>query len=369
MHRRVTFVLPGPGEKPMGGYKVVYEYANRLSSRGHRVTIVHPTRLNDTSGVVENLKKYFRYFQRKADRSYLPERWFDLDKRVISLWVPSLEEDQIPDSDIIIATLWRTAEWISGYGAAKGKKYYLIQHFEDWSGPEDRVLATWSLPLHKVVISKWLAEIAENLGESYTYIPNGLDFTRFGIDIPVEDRDPRTVMMLFHDEPWKGSIDGLAALQMAKAAYPDLRVILFGVPRGSTLPEWIEYHRNPRQETLRRLYNRSSIFLAPSWAEGWPLPPAEAMMSGAALVATDIGGHHEYARHGINALLSPPKNPEALARNLISLLENPARRISLARAGHENIQQFTWKRACDSLEALFDRGGDQAREAPAPHQP
>ena len=356
MNKRITFVLPGHGANPIGGYKVIYEYANRLSLRGHRVNVVHPTRLRDTKGVPENSKKFLRYLERKLDKSYLPRKWFDLSEDVNALWVPSLKERHIPDSDIIVATLWETAEWVAGYGDRKGEKYYLIQHLEDWTGPREQVLATWSLPLHKIVIAKWLGDIAETLGERYTYIPNGLDFRRFGLDTPIEERNPFRIMMLFHDEPWKGSADGLNALDIVKRHYPELRPILFGVPPGKRLPAWIEYHRKPRQEALRRLYNQAGIFVAPSWAEGWGLPAAESMMCGNALVATDIGGHHEFAQHAVTALLSPAKNPRALAENIMKLIEDPGKRMELARAAHENIQQFTWKRACDRLETLFTEG-------------
>jgi hypothetical protein len=37
----VHFVLPTDGTVPVGGYKVVYEYANGLVRRGHDVTVTH----------------------------------------------------------------------------------------------------------------------------------------------------------------------------------------------------------------------------------------------------------------------------------------------------------------------------------------
>ena len=39
---RITFVLPFAGTYPCGGPKVVYEYANGLTRKGHLVTVVHP---------------------------------------------------------------------------------------------------------------------------------------------------------------------------------------------------------------------------------------------------------------------------------------------------------------------------------------
>ncbi len=39
---KVTFVLPMYLTSPSGGFKVVYEYANRLAALGHQIAIVHP---------------------------------------------------------------------------------------------------------------------------------------------------------------------------------------------------------------------------------------------------------------------------------------------------------------------------------------
>jgi len=267
--------------------------------------------------------------------------------------VRTLAERYIPDADIIIATAWRTAEWVAEYGSRKGTKYYLIQHFEDWSGSSESVLQTWRLPLRKIVIAKWLGKIVEDLGRDYAYIPNGLDFSRFGLDVPIEARDPLQVMMLYHTEPWKGSREGLQAMELIRRQYPRLRVTMFGVPAGDALPHWVDYHRTPTQSKLRSLYNAAAIFLAPSWTEGWGLPASEAMMCGAAVVATDIGGHREFAHDGITAMLAAPKDPRALAEKVIALMEHPRKRLELAQAGHQNIQQFTWQRACDRLEAVL----------------
>ena len=35
----VTFLMPAPGPRPVGGYKVVCEYANRLAATHHAVHI------------------------------------------------------------------------------------------------------------------------------------------------------------------------------------------------------------------------------------------------------------------------------------------------------------------------------------------
>lgn len=349
----ITFVLPGEGHAPVGGYKVVYEYANALVRRGHRVSVVHPAYFSRNRGL-RYIKGFLVYLKRHLDGRYRPDMWFRIDPRVRLLWKPSLRARHIPDGDIVVATWWTTAEAVALYKPSKGKQFYLLQHLETWGGPEERVLATWRLPMHKIVIARWLQEIADEIGQPSTYIPNGLDFSAFGMDVKPEMRNPNRVMMLYHNEQWKGSADGLTTLQVARQQVSTLEADIFGVyPAPKDLPSWMRYHRNPPQPKLRQLYSNAAIFLAPSWTEGWPLPPAEAMMSGCALVATDIGGHREYCIAGQTALLNEPKEPGAMAHNLIKLLTDQEQRIQLAHAGHDFIQQFTWDRAVVQLELAF----------------
>ena len=40
---KITFCLPSFAEHPIGGFKMVFEYANRLSKNGHKVNIVFLT--------------------------------------------------------------------------------------------------------------------------------------------------------------------------------------------------------------------------------------------------------------------------------------------------------------------------------------
>lgn len=349
---RVTFVLPGSGHLPVGGFKVVYAYAGELAHRGHRVCVVHVAQSEQGAPARVQAKARLRYLQRRLNGSYRPG-WFPLHPNVELLWRATPDASGIPDADAVIATAWQTAEWVARYPVTKGRGCYLIQHYETWSGPKARVDASLKLPLRKLAIARWLQEVVRELGSEADYLPNGLDFSAFGLDTPPQVRGVHA-MMLYHDADWKGSSDGLKALARVKASLPELQATLFGVPAPPPeLPTWIRYAQTPDPERLRQLYNESAVFLATSWAEGWGLPGCEALMCGCALAATDVGGHREFARHGETALLSPPKDPEALAQNTITLLQNQALRLQLARQGHAYVQRFTWERAGARLETLL----------------
>jgi len=353
---RVTFVLPGSGHLPVGGFKVVYEYANRLLGRGHEATVVHTAQFDQEAAAFSRLKTRVRFVQRTLDKSYRPE-WFPLHPEVTLLWRATPAAAGVPDADVVIATAWQTAEWLGDYPTEKGRKFYLIQHYETWSGPKARVDATFSLGLRHLAIARWLQDVVRAQGADADYLPNGLDFSAFGVDVAPERRGPRA-MMLYHEADWKGSADGLRALEQVKAQIPDLGATLFGTPAAPALPSWIRYEQRPTPEVLRRLYNESAIFLATSWTEGWGLPGCEALMCGCALAATDVGGHREFARHHETALLSPPKDPAALAQNVVKLLQDDALRVQLTEQGRAYVQRFTWERAVVGLEQQFKAAGE-----------
>ena len=334
---------------------MVYEYANHLSRRGHRVSLVHPALSDEETPPLQGVKRAVSYIQRTAIGGFRPDKWFPLEADVRTIWVPTLSSRFIPDGDVVLATAWATAEWVPEYPVSKGEKFYLIQSWETWDGPEERVRATWMAPLKKIVVARWLRDIATGLGVECSYIPNGIDFSRFGLDAPIESRNPNQVMMLYHSHSVKGSADGLEALTLVAKELSDLRVTLFGTSAADPdFPRWVDYRRLPSQQELRACYNQASIFVAPARMEGWPLPPAEAMSCGAALAATDIGGHREYGVHEETALLSPPLSPEKLAENVLRLVRHPELRTRLARQGHQSIQKYGWGRGIDSFEQLLD---------------
>jgi len=270
------------------------------------------------------------------------------------VYAPTLASAHIPDADVVVATSWRTAESVARYPGTKGRKHYLVQHYETWDGPESRVDATWRSPLRKIVIAEWLYQRGLSLGVDAAELfrlPNpGIDPHTFRTMQPVEGR-PARVAMLWSPAPVKGGADGVAALEAARREVPDLKAVLFGVtPRPSSLPSWIEYVHNPSRDRLVDLYNRSSVYLCPSWSEGWHLPPAEAMACGCAVVSTDIDGVRDYAHPGRTALLAAVRDVAGLAANVVRLVRDEAERVALAQAGNELISGCTTERSLDAFE-------------------
>ncbi|MBN1129162.1 MAG: glycosyltransferase family 4 protein [Chitinispirillaceae bacterium] len=345
---KISFIMPCPFWLPIGGFKVAYEYANRLAVRGHRITVIHPASL------IKEKRNQARFMSLAVKGMIKPPwRWFPVEPGVRMKIAPHVNENWIPDGDAVVATLWNTAEGIETLPEKKGKKFYFIQGLDTVfnSAPPDRVMNTWKLPFHKIVVSRWLEKIALNRGEQCTYIPNGLDFDEFNVDISIEARDPRTICLMNNADVFKGTREGLAALETVRERHRDVSILMIGFgPKPETPHLPITYFRNPTPGEIRSIFNRTAIFIGTSWCEGFGLPPCEAAACGAALCVSDNGGHREFALHGQTALVHPPRRPDILAENVIRLIEDNEKRIGIARSGNTRVKKFTWEKSVEDFE-------------------
>ncbi len=360
--KRITFLLPGSGRLPSGGYKVVYEYANRLVKDGLAVSVVYPSfpfpfKERGWSRFLHQCENVLRYLFFKISGIYHGRSWFPLDEKVQEHLVWSLNERHVPASDLYIATAVQTSFYLASYRSVpSAQKYYLIQHFENWGSASDEdVIRSYHLPLKKIVIAEWLEKIVHECGEDCILIHNGFDFNWFSQNIGYADKDKFCVTMLYHTSLWKGCQDGFKALEIVKSKYPQLKVNLFGVyPRPKNLPDWYHYYRKPDWETHNRIYNEAAIFLATSHTEGFGLTPPESMQCGCAVVCTDNGGYAVTCKHAQTAMVSPIQRPDLLAENIVYLMEHDDERYRIAENGHRYIQEFTWDRAYAKLLAFLD---------------
>lgn len=351
----ITFFFPGHARTARGGNKVIYEYANRLVSDGYKIHIVYAGSLFWAQKSLRfKLSACVRYVQYLL-QGYSARRWFDLDKRVHEHWTFSLNYRHVPKSDVYVCTSPYTAMYLNDYPIETTRKFYFIQDYENWGNVTDEMLrTTYHYPLQNIVISGWLQRIMDEEDVECKLIPNGFDFSYFKMNIPIEQKDKYRITMLNHFMERKGCKYGFEALKKVKRVYPRLRVNLFGTElRPEGLPEWYDYYQSPNREIHNHIYNEAAIFLGTSSVEGWGLTIGEAMICGQAVVCTDIPGYREMVEDEKSALLSPIKDSEGLAKNIIRLIEDDELRYRIARNGHQHIQRFTWEDSYKNLVKAF----------------
>lgn len=76
-----------------------------------------------------------------------------------------------------------------------------------------------------------------------------------------------------------------------------------------------------------------SMFAMSSISEGYSIALLEACACALPIVATRVGGNAEIVTDGVNGLVVPPREPDALAAAIDSLLDDPQRAAEMGRAG------------------------------------
>ncbi len=108
------------------------------------------------------------------------------------------------------------------------------------------------------------------------------------------------------------------------------------------------------REQLPPVYHGSDIFVLSSHSESCAMALLEAMACGLPVVATRVGGMIEKVQDGINGLLVPPSNPQALAEALRRLIDSPELRRTFGERNAMKIQRaYSWEDIADQYLALY----------------
>lgn len=347
---KINFILPFKPRRPAGGFRVMYEYANRLYEKGYEVHLTYPIE-------TKFMKYRFPYFIRRilsVIEGFRTSRWFDFHKGITMSYVPQVKDKYIQDADVVIATWWSTVLDMGELSPEKGKKINLIQGFENWEGHEDLLYASYNMKdTVNVVVASYLGDIVkEHTDNRIVLINNGVNGEIFSLKNEISKRSPYTVAMIYSEQKIKGSEYGLQALNLVKDKVPDLKVEMFGVyPEPEGLSDWISYYRNP--DDLSALYNRNAIFISNSFTEGFGLVSIEAMFCGCAVVATDILGHRNFCVEGETALLVDPGNAQQMADKIYLLINNNDQRIKIAEQANQFVQRFKWENAVSKMDDVI----------------
>jgi GT2 family glycosyltransferase/glycosyltransferase involved in cell wall biosynthesis len=334
---RIVYVTEDTGVG--GGHRDIFEHLNRLSARGHEVSLYT---LGD------------------------PPQWFALDVPVHSFADYDELGDALAQVDAIkVATWWMTAAPVWRASIPRGIPVYFVQDIETSYYPDHErarhaVLDSYRPEFRYMTISSWNRERLHELDLDAELIPPGIDLENFRPRADVPRREDM-VLALGRTNPLKNLPLTLAGWRSLREPRPEL--CLFGIEpelaRGG-----VRYVESPSDEQVNVLFCQATVFIQTSVHEGFALPPLEAMAAGAAVVCTDAHGNRDFCVDGVNCLM-PEANPPAVAAALQRLLDDPQLRAQLGRAGIATAQDYAWERRIDALEQFFERVAAAGRMAVA----
>lgn len=343
---KINFIIPSTVLG--GGVRMVFRYANALIHMGHDVVVYVPMVFWPNRAGIPNIKTSIANTFKRGTR--VP--WFKCDFPIRLAFL--IRDPYIRDADVTVATAWYTAKDVFLLSPSKGKKAYFIQGYEvnDQKTNVAEVNHTFTYPMYRIVIAKWLDEIVFSIcGEHAKIIYNGTEDSEFLVgDKPLQKK--KTVIMLGNMAEHKGGRKGVNLLKNVQDKY-GIRVILYGVAPIENLPENFEFYLQPERKKLMQLYTEADICLFPSIQEGWGLTVTEAMAHKCAIVGNNTGAVKEICQNKVNAIVNEDFDFAHLQDLLEELIKDEDLLVKLQNAGYETALKLKGSTQEKIMEQYF----------------
>ena len=96
------------------------------------------------------------------------------------------------------------------------------------------------------------------------------------------------------------------------------------------------------RQTLKKLYQESSLFVLPSIEEGLSMVIAEAMASGLPVVCTTNTGGEDLIENGKQGFIVPIRDVDALAEKILWCYKHHDESYQMGLLGQEKAKLFSW---------------------------
>jgi glycosyltransferase involved in cell wall biosynthesis len=135
------------------------------------------------------------------------------------------------------------------------------------------------------------------------------------------------------------------------------RLVLAGRPTpevASTLPDGVHLAGAlPHGDVLEYFRSARAVIVPSVWSDPCPTVVLEAMAAGRPVVAAASGGILDMVVDGNTGLLVPPGDAPALARAILTILENPRTAHAFGVAGRDRARQFTVSAVVERIEHMY----------------
>ena len=176
------------------------------------------------------------------------------------------------------------------------------------------------------------------------------------------------ILFVGNVKPHKNLIRGLKAFAgLPKHLFETFNVVIVGQKDGlltgdPDLFKWLEMNKDLENKIvftgfvddgeLDSIYRHASLFVFPSFYEGFGLPPLEAMLNHCPVIASNSSSIPEICGDAVHYF--DPLDDRSIRSAMLDVLSNENLVRNLIQFGLERIKLFTWEKAGLEHEVLFN---------------
>jgi phosphatidylinositol alpha-mannosyltransferase len=362
---RIVQISPYSWDTPGGVQVHIGQLTHHLRERGHDVLVLAP---GDSPGFREGARivgrSYPVHVNGSVARLCFSRRSSRVIHKALEIFTPDVihVHDPLTPSTAMLGVIHKTAPVVATFHS-----YFARDHFEGrvYTAIAPLLRPVWARVDRRLAVSTAARHsVCSRMGDAaMEIVPNGADVDIFASARPAELPPGRRLLFVGRLEPRKGFPVAVRAFARLARTHADLQLVVVGdgEERGAVddLPRDLRsrVHMMGRvsYEALPTFHQAADIFVSPATgSESFGIVLVEAMAAGLPLVASDIAGYREVARHEREGLLVRPSDPEALAAGVNRLLDNPGLAASLGANGETRARMFAWDSIIDRLEGVYD---------------
>jgi phosphatidyl-myo-inositol alpha-mannosyltransferase len=357
---RIALACPYDWDAPGGVQVHVRQLAHRLQDRGHDVLILAPARSAPREPFVVAVGRPVRVPYNGSIAPICP--WPSSARRVAGALdefrpdVVHAHEPLVPGTGMF-ATRKRGEPVVATFHAYADRAITL-------SLMEPLLRPVWRRLWARIAVSEAAASFVVRRfhGHRVRVIPNGVETEEFARAEPATLPPGRKVLFVNRLDPRKGFATMVDAFRRLATTHQDLVLVVAGdgpdrnaIRRLSPpLRGRVIMLGNVPHDRLPSFHAACDVFCAPATGrESFGIVLVEALAAGLPVVASDIPGYREVVRDGVDGLLTPARDAQAVAAAVARILEDAELSKRLSEAGRETANRYSWDIVAGEIEAVY----------------